>query len=358
MKKRNTIIIIAVLAVGIVALAVALRGSRKATFDQDYHISDISTVTRLFLADKQDHQVLLTRNEDSTWMVNEKYPANQSMVELLLETLHTMRIRQQVNRNAIPNISKDIAAHGVKVEVYQRKPFINWFGGRLQLFPREKCTRTYYVGRETQDMMASYMFREGDKAPYIIHIPGFRGFLTPRFVAVPTKWRSHSIVDLNVHEIERVELQIPTMPEESFAIVRDGEGFAMEMLTPHRRVVGFDTARVAQMLSAFTFLNFDEFADIVPNSHADSCITGDPRTILRITDTAGVTREMKTYIKYTNPEDLVNMPDPEMYEVFDLNRLYAILDNSDTVLIQYFVFDNILQPASYFLGHDKMLIAR
>ena len=52
------------------------------------------------------------------------------------------------------------------------------------------------------------------------------------------------------------------------------------------------------------------------------------------------------------------MPDPEMYETFDLNRLYAIVDRKDTVLIQYYVFDNILQPASYFLGHEKQLIAR
>lgn len=121
---------------------------------------------------------------------------------------------------------------------------------------------------------------------------------------------------------------------------------------------GFDTARVAQMLSSFTWLNFDEFASIVPNSFADSCVSGTPRTILRITDTTGTVHELKTYIKYTNPDDLKNMPDSTMYETFDLNRLYAILDNHDTVLIQYYVFDNILQPASYFLGAEKSFFAR
>ena len=358
MKKRNIIIIALVAIVGLVALLVARSGAKKATFKQDYHIEDIGSVTRLFLADKQDEQVTLTRVNDSLWMVDNTYEASLQQVDMLLETLHTMRIRQNVNKNAIPNVIKDISAHGIKVEVYQRVPRINWFGGRLQLFPHEKLTTTYYVGRETQDMMASYIFRVGDKVPYIIHIPGFRGYLTPRFFTSPIQWRSHRIVDLDVRQIERVELQIPTMPEESFAIQREGEGFAMELLQGHRRIDGFDTARVAQMLSAFTFLNFDEFASIVPNSFADSCISGEPRTILRITDTAGTTREMRTYIKYTNPDDLKAIPDPETYEVFDLNRLYAVLDNTDTVLIQYYVFDNILQPASYFLGHEKMLIAR
>ena len=357
MKKRNLILIIAVAVIGLVALLIALRGSRKSTFPQDYHIEDTASVTRIFLADKQDNQVLLTRMGDSTWLVDNQYPANRPMVELLLETLNTMRIRQQVNRNAVPNVIKDLSAHAVKVEVYQRQPLINWFGGRLRLFPRERLAVTYFVGRETQDMMASFMFRDGDKVPYIIHIPGFRGFLTPRFVTEPMKWRSHTIVDLNVRAIERVELEIPDLPEENFAVQREGDGFYLELQGGHR-ADGFDTARVAQMLSGFTYLNFDEFASIVPNSFADSCVAGKPRTILRITDTAGQTHQMRTYIKYNNPDDLIAMPDPEMYETFDLDRLYAIVDDRDTVLIQYFIFDNILQPASYFLGREKQLIAR
>ena len=357
MKKRNIILVAIVAVVAIVALVIALRGSRKSTFPQDYHIEDTASITRIFIADKQNQHVLLSRTTDSTWLVDNQYAANQPMVDLLLETLNTMRIRQQVNRAAVPTINKDLAAHAIKVEVYQRKPFINWFGGRLKLFPHEKLSATYFVGRETQDMMASYMYRKGDKTPYVIHIPGFRGFPTPRFVSDPLKWRSHTIVDLNVRQIERVELTIPEMPDESFAVQREGEGFCLE-LQNGQRAAGFDTARVAQMLSCFTYLNFDEFAAIVPNSFADSCVSGSPRTILRITDTAGQTHEMRTFIKYNNPDDVLAMPDPEMYETFDLDRLYAIVDNRDTVLIQYFIFDNILQPASYFLGHDKQHIAR
>lgn len=349
MKKRNIILLAAAGVIAVIAVVVALIGSRKATFAQDYHVKDIDSVTRIYLADKQDNEVLLTRTGDSTWMVDNQYEASQPLVDLLLETLNTMRIRQQVNRNAVPTIVKDLSARAIKVEVYQRVPFINWFGGKLKLFPHEKLTVTYFVGRETQDMMASYMYREGDDKPYVIHIPGFRGFLTPRFVTDPLKWRSHNIVDLDVHQIKRVELQLPPTPEEGFAVVREGEGFYLQLYNGSR-APQFDTARVAQMLSAFTWLNFDEFASIVPNSFADSCVTGTPRSILTVTDTAGNTTELRTYIKYTNPDDLLNMPDPEMYEKFDLDRLYAILNQKDTVLIQYYVFDNILQPASYFLG--------
>lgn len=354
MKKKNIIIIAAVAAVCIVALIVALHGSRKATFKQNYHIEDTASITRLFLADKQEGEVLLTRVGDSTWLVDEKYPANQPMVDLFLETLHSMRIRQQVNRNAVPTVIKNLSSKGIKVEVYQRVPFINWFGGRLQLFKREKLTTTYFVGSETKDMLGSYMFRDGDKVPCVIYIPGFRGFLTPRFVTDPLKWRSHTIVDLDAKSIARIELEIPANESESFAVVNNGEGFDMELLQSHTRVPAFDTMRMAAFIASFSWLNFDEFASIVPNSN-DSSLVGTPRTILRITDTTGTTREVSTYIKYVNPDDLDVLVDKDMYETFDVNRLYAIIDRKDTVLIQYHVFDNILQPASYFLGADTKL---
>ena len=359
-KKKNLIIIAAVVVIGVLALLIARQGAKKATFDQDFHIEDIESVTKIFIADKQNNHVLLQRVADSThdtmWTVDTIYPASQPMVDMLLETLHDMRIRQQVNKNAVPQAIKLLSARAIKVEVYQQKYFINWFNGKFKLFPHEKLTATYFVGHETQDMMACHMFRKGDKVPYIIHIPGFRGYLTPRFVSDPMLWRSHTIVHWDIHHLQSVELDIPATPEESFAVRRQGEGFTFELTQSHTVVNNFDTARVAQMLSCFANLNFDEFAKNVPNSNMDTSFNAAPRAILRITNTDGVTREVKTYLKYANPEDSLVMPEQSMYEMFDLNRLYAIIDNKDSVLIQYFVFDNILQPASFFLGKDTPVV--
>ena len=362
MKKKNIIILSIVAVIGIVALLIARHGAKSATFDQDFHVEDIDAVTKIFMADKQNNQVLLQRVADSTsdtmWTVDGIYPASQPIIDMLLETLHDMRIRQQVNKNAVPQVVKLLSARAVKVEVFQRKYFINWFDGKLKLFPHEKLTVTYYVGHETQDMMACHMFRQGDKEPYIIHIPGFRGYLTPRFVTDPMSWRSHTIVHWDIRQLQRVELEIPSNPGESFAVERQGDGFAFELTQTHTPVANFDTARVAQMLSCFANLNFDEFASRVPNSNMDTSFNAGPRTILRITNTNGTTRELKTYLKYNNPADSLAIPESGMYEMFDLNRLYATIDNKDTVLIQYYVFDNILQPASFFLGQQKSPFAK
>lgn len=345
MKRKNIILIVVtgviLLAAGVVALLNWTKTSGNI-FDSGYNVADTAAINKIFLADKQNNRVTLTRNSASSWTVDGKYAASQPMVNLLLQTLKDMRKRSDVNRNAVPNVIKDIAAHGIKVEIYQDN------GSKAVL----------YVGRETQDMLASYMLREDEEVPSIVHIPGFRGFLTPRFPTEPLKWRSHTVVDLDVFDIDRIELEIPSAPEESFAVVHEGDDFHFELLQSHTRVAQFDTARVAQMLSSFKNLCFDEFAAIVPNTFADSCVTGVPRTILRITDTKGEAHVLKTYIKYINPADIQTEEDQKFYDAFDVNRLYAILDQKDTVLIQYYVFDNILQPASYFLGSDKSFIAK
>lgn len=362
-RKRNLLILlIAVVLIGLTAFFVAQKGSKSATFEQDYHIEDVETITKIFIADKENNHVLLQRvmdadsTSDTTWTVDGIYPANKGMVRILLETLHDMRIRQQVNKNAIPQAIKQLSSRAVKCEVYQTCYRIDWFGGKLRLFPHEKLTKTYFVGHETQDMLACYMFRDGDKVPYIIHIPGFRGYLTPRFVADPVSWRSHVIVHWDITHLESVELDIPATPEESYKVSRQGDGFVFHQAG--KEINTFDTARVAQMLSCFHNLNFDEFANRVPNSNMDTSFNAGPRAILHVTNTDGVMREVKTYLKYNNPTDSLVMRNDELYEMFDLNRLYAIIDNKDTVLIQYFVFDNILQPASFFLGEQPSPFAK
>jgi hypothetical protein len=61
------------------------------------------------------------------------------------------------------------------------------------------------------------------------------------------------------------------------------------------------------------------------------------------------------YLKYNNPADIAAMPDEKLREELDVNRLYALIDNKDTVLIQNWIFDHILQPASFFMGKNITL---
>ena len=105
------------------------------------------------------------------------------------------------------------------------------------------------------------------------------------------------------------------------------------------------------MLSSFSNLNFDEYASVVPKVELDTTFSRPPGFVLTITDMDDRVRNLKTYVKFADPELISEIESGNLSEIFDVNRQYAILDNTDTVLIQYYVFDNILQPASYFVGN-------
>ena len=49
-KRRNSIIISAVLVIAIAAFVVMRIGSKTSTFKQNYHIEDINSVTKVYLS--------------------------------------------------------------------------------------------------------------------------------------------------------------------------------------------------------------------------------------------------------------------------------------------------------------------
>src|SRR5574344_1122199 len=95
MKKRNIIIVAIVVLLGILTFAVVKVNGRTSTFKQNYHIEDVNSITKIFMSDKFDNQVTLTRVQgDTTWTVDNTYEANQGMMRLFLETLNRSEERR------------------------------------------------------------------------------------------------------------------------------------------------------------------------------------------------------------------------------------------------------------------------
>ena len=79
----------------------------------------------------------------------------------------------------------------------------------------------------------------------------------------------------------------------------------------------------------------------------DSILASQPFIIITLTDTTGVSKTVKTYHKQ-GPE---GQTDPQGVPLpYDLDRLYAsVNDGQDFTIIQYFTFDKVLRPKSFFL---------
>jgi len=78
----------------------------------------------------------------------------------------------------------------------------------------------------------------------------------------------------------------------------------------------------------------------------DSVINSVPQHIITIVDNTGKTTAIKTFLK-SNDQGAF---DPRgNYYSSDIDRLFALVNEErDFVVIQYFVFDKVLRPLSFF----------
>jgi len=355
--KKNRYILLTVILLALVALALWLTRS-SSTFRRagsDFQLDDSSTVTRIFMADKNNNTVTLIRKAPGIWTVNDRYPAQVQSINLLLKTMVEIEMQQPVARAAHDNIIRDLAVNSVKVEIYQMVYRIRLFGVRW--FPHEKLTKVYYVGGATQNNLGSFMLMEGSSEPYIVFLPGFRGFVSPRYSPIEKYWRDYNILRKTIAEIASVKVEVPSAPGLSYEVRKAARNsFSMVSLADGKEIPDFDTLKVLNFLSGFRNLNFEAVLNDMDQVKKDSILSSPPFVIITLTDTNDVATTIKTFHKQ-GPEgqtDPLGNPLP-----YDLDRLYALVnDGRDFTLIQYFMFDKVLRPKTFFLkeGHATGVI--
>ena len=131
-----------------------------------FAVEDTSCINKIFLADRNGTSILLEKNKNN-WILNKKYDVKKSSINILLSTIKDIRVHKSVPINATNNIIKDIATNGIKVEIYSNK--------------KNKLLRSYTLGQPTADYLSNYIINNDEETPYIVNIPGFNGFLTPRY---------------------------------------------------------------------------------------------------------------------------------------------------------------------------------
>ncbi|PLX25054.1 MAG: hypothetical protein C0599_01330 [Salinivirgaceae bacterium] len=267
MKKNLIQIIILAILLGIVIVAqiVPLGNSRimdmlkinkKGTIKElrDFSIEDTSRITRIFMVDKENKTLDLTREPGNKWIVNDKYRAKKYDVNLLIGTMHSMRIKSPVATSAEENIIKRLATKSVKVEVYDN----------------EDLLKTYYIGGVTQNQTGTYAMLEGSTKPFIVEIPGFRGYLTSRFHTVENLWRSARVFQFDELEIEKIAVKVGSKPNQSFSIIINDKNNYELLNANDQKAKAFDTLAVRRFVKEFKNKSFSRFLSTELQEKADS----------------------------------------------------------------------------------------
>jgi hypothetical protein len=344
-KYRTSLILLGVLAILAAFLILRNQNNTFRSKENVFAIDDTTNITRFFLADKNNNSVTLSRQADGNWLLNKKYEVNPTMISVMLETFSSIEPKAPVAKTARNTIIRLMAGKSIKTEIYQRVYRIDFAG--IHLFPHEKMTRVYYVGDPTMDNSGTFMLMEGSEEPYIVGIPGFRGFVATRYSAMEGDWRSHTVFRTRVPEISSLSVSFSDKPENSFRITHTGDrDFSLFSLADNRNIDSFDTLKVVEYLSKFRNLNYERLLDNMPKVKRDSIVANVPTNVITLVDKMGKTHSLKTWKRKADFGQLdLNGNQAE----YDLERMYGQIDDNEMlVTIQYFVFTDVLPPLMWF----------
>lgn len=339
MKKNGSLIFLFALLV-LVGISVYIYFSKSSSStveggDRNFAFKDTAAITKIFIADKEGDRSTLERTTKG-WVVNGKYQCRGEAILNLLEVIKHVEVKMPVPKQARENVIKFMSANAMKVEIYAG----------------DELVKQYYVGHETEDSEASYMLLtdphtgENYADPYACFIPGFVGFLQPRFIAKENEWRDRVVINYTPPQLRQIKLQYFDVPKDSSFVIELLSTTSYKLKNGNGAEVPFDVLKIKQYLAYFQNISYEALITGKNKKLFDSLATQKPFCVLSVTTSNFKTDEYKFYRKQflgdVNPELGVK------YE-YDPDRLYLrFANNNEWALIQYFVFGKLLATRHYF----------
>ena len=296
----------------IVIVFLLMKSDPKSTIKQDnnFSINDTSLITKVFLADRHGNTITLNKY-NNFWMVNNQFVVRKDVIKILLSTANKISIKKPVSKNAFENVVKYIATSGIYVEFYEG----------------DNLVKSYTIGSNTPDHLGTYMLLKGSEKPYVIHIPFFNGFLSPRYGVKGShldinNWRSTKVFDINYDDIDFISYTDYLDRNNSYFLSTN----PLHLMNVNNDIVNINNNQVLKLLNSFKSLNCEVFRPDL-NYKIDSLVklnelivNNDTLTVFNITELFNSER------KYN----------------FTVDRKYATLNSGDLMLVQDYVFNKVL----------------
>ena len=321
-KKKFVVFVFLIITI------IYLYNDKKMSYNSNsymFAVEDTSSINKIFLADRNGTSILLEKNKNN-WILNKKYDVKKSSINILLSTIKEIKVHKSVPLKATNNIIKDIATNGIKVEIYSNKKNI--------FLKKDKLLMSYTLGQPTSDYLSNYIIKNDEETPYIVNIPGFNGFLTPRYgVQVNNldinSWRSTLIFKKSTKQINNISLTNYLDSSKSFSI-NNKEALLYDFKQNQLKV---NKNKIDKFVKTCSKLNCESYSN--PNKFNDY-----NKLLFEIsidTDTLKI---------YQLNEDLLKYKEHN----YNVKRMLAVLNNHQYMLIQGHVFNKVLINIDEFLN--------
>ena len=310
MPKKQLFYLILIILMAAIIWFLPFDEKSTITVENNFAISDTASINKIFIADRNGVTVTLNRSKNN-WVVNNKYAVRKDAIETILTTINQIKIKKPVSLNALDNVIKNLATIGVKVEIYTNQ---------------ETPVKTYTIGSSTKDHLGTNMYLSGSETPFVVHIPSFNGFLSPRYGIQGNKisendWRSTNIFSKKSDKITRLTVIHISQPEKSFTLITK----PMTLLNNFGIKVGFNEEKVLKLLDSFSQLNCESYKD-----EKEKIEFATPTHLLIVNN--------DTLRTFAISDKLVK----EKKDNFTVRRMFSTLNDGELMLIQDYVFNKVL----------------
>lgn len=334
MKNRNLLLFLAFVVLGGLAWYFANSGE-KNTYSKgnNFTIPDAkNTVHKIFLANKTGESILVEK-KNGEWLVNDKYPARPSVLNLLLETMEQLRVREQVPVNAEKNVVNEIASSGIKAEFYDS---------------RGKKIKVMYVGGGAPGKLGTYAMLEDAKYPYVVDLGSWEGVIRPRFLLEEIDWRDKTVFNYSTDEIQSVKVEYYQTPKASFFLEKGKKGYQIGAIRPDLAHLVPDKPLVESKVLFYVKGFEKQIAEAFENDN--------PKRDSIVNLVPFVTIELKTTKGKTQKVDLYPVPGRQIGVLADgsprrgaVERYFASVNNNqDLLLVQHLNYQRLLAPLEFF----------
>lgn len=304
--------------------------SGKHNERRDFAITDSAGLDKIFMANKHGKKIQLEK-VDGIWMVNGKYEVNDGWFKQLFETIRKVRVKSPIPKKALNGVIKNLSNDHIKVELYIK--------GEL--------SKTYFVGGSTQDMLGTYMWIENSGVPFICEIPGFEGFLQPRFNLDEMTWRSRKVFGMNPDQIQSIKVLYHDATKQGYIIEQNEERISIKNLAGQVQL-NTDSLMMKYYIALFKEAHAEAFGMVFKDENSDSIRNSPYWCRIEVKDKKGV-QTLNIHERKINErtKQQFNMQGEGMDK--DTERFYAYKnDSKDAMLIQEYVFGNFFRSIDDF----------
>lgn len=336
MKKNNKIAFL-LLVLLIATTVVFISKNKKSTIREelkDFAVKDTASISKIYMADKKGGSVTIER-KNGKWMVNNKYVVRPDAISILLETIQQVSVKSPISKSAFENVVKRLATASVKVEIYNG----------------DERIKTYYVGGPDQDHTGTFMMLENSSTPFLTHIEGFNGYLSTRYFVEEHLWRNKTLFALTAPQIAMINVYYPSNIPASYNIKNLGNNqFQLKkwMITASDKdiVKNYDTLAMRQYLLKFQNVVMEGVILDFKQTTKDSLLKATPIFEMAVSTMDKTDTKLKAYKIKLPPGEIGENGKPVIY---DVDRMYALLNDKEWILIQYYNFEGITKELAYFL---------